>query len=100
MPIAPDLMALAEALADEAGRVIRPFFRANVEAYEKQDESPVTRADREAEQAMRLLIAQAHPAHGILGEEYGWERPDAAWCWVLDPVDGTRAFITGRPLFG
>ena len=93
-------MALAEALADEAGRAIRPFFRANVEAYEKQDESPVTRADREAEQAMRLLIARAHPAHGILGEEYGWERPDAAWCWVLDPIDGTRAFITGRPLFG
>ena len=93
-------MALAEALADEAGRVIRPYFRANVEAQQKRDESPVTRADREAEQAMRRLIAQAQPGHGILGEEFGWERPNAEWCWVLDPIDGTRAFITGRAQFG
>ena len=100
MPVSPNLIALAEALADASGHVIRPYFRANVEAHQKHDESPVTRADREAEQAMRLLIAQAHPAHGIIGEEYGWERPDATWCWVLDPIDGTRAFITGRPIFG
>jgi myo-inositol-1(or 4)-monophosphatase len=60
----------------------------------------VTVADREAEQAMRTLIRHAFPDHGIQGEEFGLERPDAPYRWVLDPIDGTRAFITGRPLFG
>jgi myo-inositol-1(or 4)-monophosphatase len=96
----PHLLDLAESLADAAGRVIRPYFRLPLTAHLKQDESPVTRADREAEQAMRALIARHYPEHGILGEEFGLENPDALWRWVLDPIDGTRAFITGRPLFG
>ena len=60
----------------------------------------MTEADRAAEQAMRGLLAGRFPEHGILGEEFGAERAEAEWRWVLDPIDGTRAFITGRPLFG
>jgi len=92
--------ALAERLADTAGAVIRPYFRTAMAADLKQDASPVTRADREAERAMRAVIAAEVPDHGILGEEFGLERPDSPWRWVLDPIDGTRAFITGRPVFG
>jgi myo-inositol-1(or 4)-monophosphatase len=96
----PHLVDLAEELADAAGRVIRPYFRMPLTAHLKADESPVTRADREAEQAMRALIKQHHPGHGIMGEEFGLENADSPWRWVLDPIDGTRAFITGRPMFG
>jgi myo-inositol-1(or 4)-monophosphatase len=95
-----DLIGLANDLADVAGAVIRPYFRAALHADEKQDLSPVTAADREAEQAMRALIADRCPDHGIHGEEFGLENPDGPYRWVLDPIDGTRAFITGRPLFG
>jgi histidinol phosphatase-like enzyme (inositol monophosphatase family) len=91
---------LATRLADRAGEVIRPYFRAALEADQKYDLSPVTIADRNAEQAMRALIAEHAPTHGIHGEEFGLENPDSPYRWVLDPIDGTRAFITGRPLFG
>ena len=93
-------MAAGLAAADAAGEVIRPFFRTSVPADQKADQSPVTIADRNAELAMRAVLAQRCPDHGILGEEFGLERPDAARRWVLDPIDGTRAFITGRPTFG
>jgi histidinol phosphatase-like enzyme (inositol monophosphatase family) len=93
-------VAAAEAAADVAGAVIRPFFRAPLKPTLKADRSPVTIADRSAEQAMRAVLAERFPAHGILGEEFGRDRPDASLCWVLDPIDGTRAFITGRPVFG
>ena len=93
------LIAAAEAAADVAAAVVRPFFRSGVTADLKGDDSPVTIADRTAEQAMRAVLAARFPDHGILGEEYGLERPDARLRWVLDPIDGTRAFITGRPLF-
>lgn len=66
----------------------------------KGDASPVTEADRAAERAIRALLANRFPDHGIWGEEYGADRPDAEWLWLLDPIDGTRAFVTGRPLFG
>jgi histidinol phosphatase-like enzyme (inositol monophosphatase family) len=95
-----DLLAAAEAAADVAAAVIRPCLRQGVAAARKGDASPVTIADRSAEQAMRAVLAQRFPDHGILGEEYGLDRPDARFRWVLDPVDGTRAFITGRPIFG
>jgi histidinol phosphatase-like enzyme (inositol monophosphatase family) len=98
-----DLDALirgAEAAVDAAGAIIRPLFRAGLAADLKSDASPVTRADRGAEQAMRAILAGHFPDHGILGEEAGLDRPDAALRWVLDPIDGTRAFITGRPVFG
>ncbi len=94
------LIAAAEAAADVAGAVVRPFFRAGVAADLKSDRSPVTIADRSAEQAMRAVLAERFPDHGVLGEEFGLDRPDARLRWVLDPIDGTRAFITGRPTFG
>ena len=94
------LIAAAEAAADVAGAVVRPFFRAGLAADVKPDRSPVTIADRSAEQAMRAVLAERFPGHGILGEEFGLDRPEARFRWVLDPIDGTRAFITGRPVFG
>ncbi len=95
-----ELIAGAQAAADVAGAVIRPFFRSGLDASRKQDHSPVTMADRAAEQAMRALLTERFPQHGVLGEEFGHDRPQAEYCWVLDPIDGTRAFITGRPVFG
>ncbi len=94
------LVAAAEAAADVAGAAIRPFFRAAIAADQKSDRSPVTIADRTAELAMRAVLAERFPEHGILGEEFGLDRPEARLRWVLDPIDGTRAFITGRPTFG
>ncbi len=99
----PDIerfLAAAEAAANVAGSVIRPFFRAGLGADLKDDRSPVTIADRTAERAMRAVLSERLPDHGILGEEFGVDRPHAALRWVLDPIDGTRAFITGRPMFG
>lgn len=93
-------LAAAIAAADAAGHVIRPLFRGSVPADQKADQSPVTVADRNAEQVMREILARRCPDHGILGEEYGLERPASRMRWVLDPIDGTRAFITGRPSFG
>jgi histidinol phosphatase-like enzyme (inositol monophosphatase family) len=93
-------IAGAQAAADVAGAVVRPFFRAPVAVDSKSDRSPVTIADRSAEQAMRAVLAERFPDHGILGEEYGQDRPNARYCWVLDPIDGTRAFVSGRPTFG
>ena len=94
------LIAGAEAAADVAAAVVRPFFRSGLGADQKTDRSPVTIADRNAEQAMRAVLAERFPKHGILGEEFGLDRPQASLRWVLDPIDGTRAFITGRPTFG
>ena len=91
---------LAHRLADRAGEIQRRYFRTPVSIDTKDDASPVTIADREAEAAMRELIAASYPEHGILGEEHGRERIDAEFVWVLDPIDGTKSFITGRPLFG
>ncbi len=94
-------MSAALEAADHAGKIIRPYFRAEkIETERKEDASPVTIADRAAEQAMRAVLRRNFPAHGILGEEFGLENPDSHYRWVLDPIDGTRAFITGRPVFG
>ncbi|WCT72984.1 histidinol-phosphatase [Sphingomonas naphthae] len=92
--------ALAEKLAEAAGAAIRPFFRARFTLETKPDDSPVTQADRASEAAMRAILNAERPGDGIIGEEYGIERGDAQRVWVLDPIDGTRAFIAGRPLFG
>ena len=94
------LAALAQRLADAAAPIALRYFRQHVAVDVKSDHSPVTVADRECEAAMRAILAREVPAHGILGEEHGLERIDARDVWVLDPIDGTRAFITGRPLFG
>ena len=93
-------LAAAEAAADVAGAVVRPFFRAGFAIDTKSDRSPVTIADRSAEQAMRAVLAERFPDHGVLGEEFGLDRPEASLRWVLDPIDGTRAFVSGRPTFG
>jgi histidinol phosphatase-like enzyme (inositol monophosphatase family) len=94
------LVEAAEAAAEAAGAAIRPLFRAAMGTEVKRDRSPVTIADRSAERAMRTVLAERFPSHGILGEEFGLDRPEARLRWVLDPIDGTRAFITGRPVFG
>ena len=93
-------IALAHALADAAGAAIRPLFRADFAQEVKADFSPVTQADQAAERAIRTLLAEHRPDDGVIGEEYGTDRGDAGRVWVLDPIDGTRAFIAGRPIFG
>lgn len=93
------LLAFAHRLADEAGKVIRGYWQQSPDVQHKPDDSPVTRADKEAEKAMRTLIESAYPQHGMLGEEFGVHNADADYCWVLDPIDGTRAFIAGQPTF-
>ncbi len=95
-----DDLALAHALADAAGDAIRPFFRAAYETDYKTDDSPVTQADRAAEAAIRAILERERPDDGIIGEEYGAVREDAERVWILDPIDGTRSFIAGRPIFG
>jgi len=80
--------------------VIRPYFRQPITVDDKPDLSPVTAADQEAEQAMRSLIEERFPDHGILGEEFGPLREGAEFVWTLDPIDGTKSFISGVPLFG
>lgn len=95
-----EFLALALRLADAAGEVIRPYFRQPLAVDDKPDLSPVTAADRAAEEAMRALIEDRFPEHGIVGEEFGRARDDAEFVWVLDPIDGTKSFISGVPLFG
>ena len=88
-------------LARRSGDFIRPLAAQPGLAVEtKADLSPVTAADRGAEELMRGLISKQFPSHGIIGEEFGSERPDAEWVWVLDPIDGTKSFISGVPLWG
>ena len=98
-----EYLPLAHRLADASGAVILRYFRQTL-AIEDKDHiagySPVTVADREAEAAIRALINEAYPDHGILGEEHGHERPDARFTWVIDPIDGTKAFISGMTTWG
>lgn len=91
---------LANRLADASRPILKSYYRRKLDVDIKSDASPVTRADREAEAAIRALINATFPEHGIFGEEFGKERADAEYVWVLDPLDGTRAFVTGRPTFG
>ena len=95
-----DLLGIAHSLADAAAAESLALFRTQLEIITKADDSPVTRADRAAETAMRDILGAALPIDGIYGEEHGLERIDAARIWVLDPIDGTRSFITGSPLWG
>ena len=97
---APEFVDFALRLADAAGAVVRKYYRAPLSVESKADASPVTVADREAEEALRALIRRAYPEHGIDGEEFPGERLDAEFVWRLDPIDGTKSFVIGRPLFG
>ena len=90
----------AEAAADVAGAAIRPYFRMGIAADLKSDESPVAMADRTAELALRAVLTQRFPEHSVEGEEFPAYNPGQRYRWVLDPIDGTRAFICGRPTFG
>jgi myo-inositol-1(or 4)-monophosphatase len=89
----------AQAALDASGAAIRPYFRAGVTADLKADESPVTVADRLAEEILREKLGKQFPDFGLLGEEFPATRQDARYVWVIDPIDGTRAFLTGRPSF-
>ena len=93
-------IALAHRLADAARAAIRPHFRMPVAAERKGDATPVTIADREAEQAMRKLLTAEVPQDGVHGEEFGVREGKSGRQWVLDPVDGTCAFLAGRATFG
>jgi histidinol phosphatase-like enzyme (inositol monophosphatase family) len=95
-------LATAHALADTAGAVILPHFRTGGAVDHKGGDlfDPVTAADRDAESAIRGKIAGAYPSHGVLGEEFEPLNPQAEYCWVIDPIDGTRSFILGLPLWG
>jgi histidinol phosphatase-like enzyme (inositol monophosphatase family) len=99
MKIDQDL-ALALRLADAAGDAIRPHFRSPLSAERKVDATPVTIADRAAEEAMRRILKAEAPRDGIVGEEFGAEEGSSGRCWVLDPIDGTVSFMAGRPIFG
>ncbi|KAJ8492389.1 hypothetical protein OPV22_014110 [Ensete ventricosum] len=93
---------VANTVADAAGEVLRKYFRQSFEIIDKEDLSPVTIADREAEESMVSIISKSFPLHAVYGEENGWRcmEKSADYVWVLDPIDGTKSFITGKPLFG
>src|SRR5215467_4948854 len=98
-----DFSAFVNELASVSGETILPFFRTALSIEDKGRPGsfdPVTAADHAAETAMRTLIRRTFPDHGIIGEEYGGERPDAEYVWVLDPIDGTKSFISGMPAWG
>jgi inositol-phosphate phosphatase/L-galactose 1-phosphate phosphatase/histidinol-phosphatase len=93
-------LALAHRLADAARAVIKPLFRTGLGSERKSDRTPVTEADRAAEEAMRRLITAEFPRDGVHGEELGAINGNSGRTWVLDPIDGTTAFMAGRPIFG
>lgn len=100
MPVSQSDIDLAQRLADAAGAAIRPYYRAEYGLEAKADASPVTLADKAAEAAMRRLIIAERPMDGIIGEEEEARVGTSGRTWVLDPIDGTRSFIVGRPIFG
>src|SRR5580693_5656284 len=98
-----DFAAFVDELATVSGETIRPFFRSALGVENKSASGgfdPVTAADRAAEAAMRALIKKTFPAHGVVGEEFPADRPDAEYVWILDPIDGTKSFICGMPAWG
>ncbi len=95
-----DLSTFATLLADTAGDIARQYFRTGVAIDTKSDDTPVTRADREIEAALRRLVAEHRPDDGIVGEEYGNQLSKNGYTWVFDPIDGTKSFTIGRPTFG
>src|SRR5215207_3545269 len=98
-----DFSRFVHELATLSGRAILPFFRSALSAQDKSRGGafdPVTEADRAGEAVMRQLIKRTFPTHGIVGEEFGAEAAEAEYVWVLDPIDGTRAFMAGLPVWG
>ena len=99
MTIEADII-LIQRLASAADRAIAPYFRAQNAVEQKADLSPVTAADRAAESTIRAILASDRPTDGIYGEEYGISHGQSGRMWIIDPIDGTRGFVAGRPLFG
>ena len=95
-----ELAQFAMTLADTTDAMAMAYFRRPLDIESKSDHSPVTQADRAIEAEMRRQITQAYPAHGILGEEQDSARLDASHIWVIDPIDGTKSFLSGMPTFG
>jgi histidinol phosphatase-like enzyme (inositol monophosphatase family) len=95
-----EFLPFVHELAAVSTAVVRRYYLQGTAVELKGDHTPVTAADRRAEEVMRLLIAQRYPDHGILGEEHGMERPQARYRWVLDPIDGTKAFVSHCFIFG
>ena len=95
-----DFVEFSEELARASGEIIMRYFRSGVAVETKADESPVTIADRQAEETMREMIMKEYPEHGIIGEEFGVHNEGAEYQWVLDPIDGTKSFVSGTFLFG
>jgi histidinol-phosphatase len=102
MPNEPlsNLLDFAQELAWQAGKVTLAYFGTGVVPELKVDQTPVTVADRQAEERLRAMIEARFPDHGILGEEYGETKPGARYRWILDPIDGTKSFVQGVPLYG
>jgi len=101
MTVNSEFIDFANYLADISSKVAKQYFRTkNTGEVTKEDDSPVTKADRGIEKLIREEIEKKYPDHGIIGEEYGVKNPDADYVWILDPIDGTSSFIIGRPLFG
>jgi histidinol-phosphatase len=95
-----DWLEAVSELAERAGEIALSHFRRGIDVEHKQDGSPVTAADRAAERFARDWITTRFPEHGILGEELGVHQPAARWRWLIDPIDGTRTFVAGVPLWG
>lgn len=95
-----ELKILANALADASGEIIQKYYRQPFDIENKTDASPVTIADRAVEKKLREMIEAARPDDGIYGEEFGIKDSKSGYIWVLDPIDGTKPFICGRPTFG
>lgn len=98
--IKKELIDFANHLADLSSKVIKNYYRVSNDEIAKTDDSPVTRADREAEAVMRAAIEKTFPEDGIIGEEFGIKESKSGFNWILDPIDGTSSFIIGRPIFG
>jgi len=94
-----ELMDFAHQVADEVAKVHLKHFRKPVSTEYKQDSSPVTQVDKASEILVREMVMQKFPTHGILGEEYPAHQADAEFVWIVDPVDGTKYFMTGHPIF-
>ena len=95
-----EFLDLANRMADAAGEIIQKYYRTSFDVERKNDDSPVTIADREVEKRLRAIIEETRMDDGILGEEFGHTESKSGLTWVLDPIDGTKSFMIGRPTFG
>lgn len=100
MNIPGEVIDLANLMADTAGRIALSYYRRDLEIISKEDDTPVTLADRGIEMALRELLTERRPQDGIIGEEFGEKKSESGFTWVIDPIDGTKSFTIGRPSFG